>query len=793
MDRQSRRQRSEALTSDLGVETLPVFSPDGKTIAFSAQYDGNTDVYTIPISGGVPKRLTYHPGPDLVRGFTPDGKVLFNSNRNVFSNRHFQLFTVGLAGGMPDQLAIPHGFEACYSPDGTRIAYCPERDVTAQWKNYRGGTHSRIWLYHNKSHAVEPIPQPKGRCNDLDPVWMNDTLYFRSDRNGEYNVFAYNVDSKALKQITTHTDFPVLDIAGGGGNLVYEQAGYLHRLDPVDGKSTRLKIGIAIDLNEARPRYAKGAKYIRGAAVSPSGCRAAFEFRGEIVTVPAEKGDPRNLTNSPDVYERDPAWSPDGKTIAYFSDAGGEYQLRLEPQNGHGEVKKIKLAGAGFYQNLVWSRDSKKVLFSDNSESLYWLDVATGKQTRISEPKYGRNRGSNLSSWSHDSKWVAYTEEDAAKISRVYVYSLEKNKSFPITDGLSEATEPVFDVGGKYLYFLSSTDAGMSKHGFMQSSADSQRPHFSLNLVVLQKDVPSPFLKESDEEKGEQPKSKEGISRAAAAAHEGDEPAGAKPGPKAAANGKKPKDLKIDLKGIDQRILSLPISAGSYSNLQAGAANQIYYIARSDSAEGGRGRGGPAPGALHRYDLDKRKNETIQPAVVTYELTPDGRKMLYATSRTTWLIGSSGPSPMGAMAGMAAAMSSGSGRRGSRGGSGAGPGEAKTLNLDAIEVRVEPPKEWKQIFHEAWRINRDFFYAPNMHGADWPAMEKKYAQFLPDLTSNADLYKVIRWMLSELSVGHSYHTPGERPFEKKNARAACSAPITRWPTAAIDSKRSTAG
>jgi tricorn protease len=752
------------LTSDLGVETLPVFSPDGQTIAFSAQYDGNVDVYTIPLTGGAPKRITYHPGPDLVRGFTPDGKILFNSNRNVFSNRHMQLFTVSLSGGMPEQLPIPHGFEASFSPDGTRIAYCPQRDVTAQWKNYRGGTHSRVWIYHRKSHAVEQIPQPDGRCNDLDPVWMNGTIYFRSDRNGEYNVFAYDAESKAIKQITQHADFPVVDIAGGGGNLVYEQAGYLHRLDMSDNKSTRIKVGIAIDLTEARARFAKGAKYVQGAAVSPSGARAAFEFRGEIVTVPAEKGDPRNLTNSPGVYERDPAWSPDGKTIGYFSDANGEYELHLVPQNGKGEVKKIKLSGAGYYQGLIFSRDSKKVLFSDNSQALYVLDVDSGKQTKITQPKYGRTRGTNQSAWSHDSKWVAYSEDNAAKISQVFVYSLDQNKSFAITDGLSEAAEPVFDVGGKYLYFLSSTDTGMSKHGFMQSSADSQRPRFSLNLVVLQKNQPSPFLKESDEEKGEQPKANGGPAAGA------DLPDEIKDRVKAAADAKKPKEpLTIDLAGIDQRILSLPLPPGNYGNLQAGPANQLYYLVRPEMTPGGgRGQGGPPASALNRYDLEKRKNETIQPAVIAYELTPDGRKMLYATSPTTWLIGPSSPSPLAGMGGLAALGGSGGGRGGPGGGSGLPDGMGpKTLNLEAIEVRVDPPQEWKQIFHEAWRINRDFFYAPNMHGADWPAMEKKYAQFLPDLTSSADLYRVIRWMLSELAVGHSYHNPGERSFEKK--------------------------
>src|SRR5262245_61476601 len=310
------------LTADVGVQAYPCFSPDGQTIAFSAFHEQSTDqpnginydVYTIPVAGGTPKRLTFHPGIDIVRGFTNDGKILFSSNRNVFSNRHMQLFAVGLDGGMPEQLSIPHGYEASFSPDGTRIAYCPERDATTQWKNYRGGTHSRIWVLHRRSNAVDVIPQPEGRCNDADPNWVGDKLYFRSDRNGEYNVFVYDGESKQVRQITQHEDFPVVDIATGAGNIVYEQAGYLHKLDPVDGKSTKIKIGVAIDVTEARPRFAKGAKYVRGAAVSPSGARAAFEFRGEIVTVPAEKGDPRNLTNTCGACERDPAWAPNGQT-----------------------------------------------------------------------------------------------------------------------------------------------------------------------------------------------------------------------------------------------------------------------------------------------------------------------------------------------------------------------------------------------------------------------------------------------------------------------------------------------
>lgn len=732
------------LTSDIGVESNPVFAPDGQTIAFSAQYDGNTDVYTIPVTGGTPARLTSHPANDTVRGFTPDGKaVLFSSPRNVYSNRYQQLFTVPLTGGMPTQLPIPWGFEAAYSPDGDFIAYTPVRDATPQWKNYRGGTHSRVWIYNVKTHDVVEIPQPKDRCNDLDPNWVGRTLYFRSDRAGEYNVFAYETESKDLKQVTKFKDFPVLDINTDGKSLIFEQAGYLHTMAPPMTESTRLKVGIAIDNGEARARFAKGSKYVRDVSISPSGSRVAVEFRGEIVTVPAEKGDPRVLTNTPDVHERNPAWSPDGKTIAYFSDAGGEYQLVLAPQTGKGEAKKVKLTGAGFYFDPIWSRDSKKIVFRDNAQTVFILDVAEGKITKVVEPKHGLGRGLKPSSWSPDSKWLTYAVNTPAMISRVYAYSLEQSKSFAVTDGFTEATDPAFDAGGKYLYFLGSNDTGMSKHGFSQSAADSRQPRWSINLVVLNKDLPSPFLRESDEEKTD----------------------GEKPAPKIE---KKDAAFGIDFADIGQRILSFPLPTGNYAGLSGGAANQVYYVTRGDDGPRARGEG-PAGATLFRYDIDRKRATLVQAGVTNYELTPDARKLLYSTGGGNWFITSAAGGGGGAPAGVGP-RSGGAPTAPAPNATGGSGGDGK-VNFETVEVRVDPRAEWKQIFEEAWRVNRDFFYDPNMHGADWPAMKKKYEVFLPHLTSSADLYRVIRWMLSELAVGHSYITSfGERPFEKKTVQ-----------------------
>jgi tricorn protease len=699
------------ITGDLGRESSPAFSPDGSLIAFSAQYEGNTDVYVVPVAGGVPRRLTWHPGVDTVQGFTPDGKaVLFTSARAVHTNRYTQLFTVPVAGGIEEPLPIPNAFRAKYSPGGDRVAYNPLPFAFLQWKHYRGGEATEVFLYNVKDHKVDKIPQPEGRANDADPVWLGDVVYFRSDRNGEFNLYSFDPRTKAVAQLTRHADFPVLNLSAGGGHLVYEQAGQLHLLDPAQKAAHKITIGVAADLEETRPRFVKGAKYVRRASLSPSGARVAFEFRGEIVTVPAEKGDARNLTNTVATHERSPIWSPDGRQIAYFSDESGEYELIVAAQDGKGERRHYKLAGAGYYERPVWAPDSQKLSFIDNSYTVYWIDLKSGTAKKVASEYMYSPIKTLTTAWSPDSRWLAYTLNTPAYVQTVHVYSIDQDKSFPITDGLSEVSEPVFDKSGKYMFFFASTNAGPVKNWFSLENIDS-RVTSSIYVAVLRKDDPSPLLKESDEEKGKEEKKDE--KKEDKKDDKKDDPAAAK--------------TTIDFDGLQYRILDLPIPAGRYADLGVGSEGQLYYLKTADEKT-----------SLERFDLKTRKTDTFVPEADEYHVSFDGKKILYR-AKTAWTITSSrkGESP-----------------------------DAKP-NVDGIEVKIDPRAEWEQMFNETWRINRDYFYDPGMHGTNWQSVKAKYAPFLPHLAVREDLTKLTQWMLSELSVGHSFGGGGDTLAEPK--------------------------
>ena len=723
------------LTAHPGSESDPYLSPDGKLVAFTGNYDGNVDVYTVPVDGGEPTRLTWHPGDDVVRGFTPDGSVLFTSQRSVFTPRFTKFYTVSPKGGPPTELNVPSGERGAVSPDGKYLAYTPLSEAFRQWKHYRGGRTSRVWVVKLDDLSVEQVPQPEGRCNDTYPLWVGETVYFLSDRDGEFNLYAFDRPSKQVKALTTHDDFPVESASAGAGKIVYEQAGHVFAFDPASGKAQRLKIGVAADLPETRPRYAEGAKFVRGADVSPNGKRAVLEFRGEVVTVPAEKGDPRNLTKTTDAHERAPVWSPDGKSIAYFTDAPGDYVLAVRPGDGKGEAKTFDLKGAGFYEKPVWSPDSKAIAFRDNARTLSVIDLASGKVKKVGSDTIYSPLNLMTYAWSPDSKWLAYTLTNKAQFQSVWLYAAETETSHRLTDGLAETAEPVFDASGKYLYFLASTDAGPLKNWFDQSNADMQAT-FSVFIAVLAKDTPNPLLKKDDDENGP-----EDPSKAKDKEKEKDKPKDetAKEGEGEKAKEPAPKTV-VDLDGLESRVLALPVATGNLQNLAAGAEGAIYYLRRVGYVPG---RGGDdsfeGTPSLVKFDLKSREEETLAEKVESFRLAADRKHLLYEAKNDAWGIVEAGKFSVGKGA----------------------------LALKSVSVRVDPKAEWPQIAREAWRINRDYFYATNMHGADWSAVRSKYEPFLADVPTRDDLNRVIRMMLSELAVGHSYLRGGDRPYEPK--------------------------
>ena len=705
------------LTIDKGIESSPVFSPDGSTIAFNAEYDGNVDVFTVSVNGGIPKRLTWHPYNDFVRDFSSDGKtILFLSQRNSFTNRYAQLFTVSTYGGTITQLDIPNAAWASYADNDKSIAYTPIADRFNQWKHYRGGTAARIWLYNTKTHKVTEIQKPTGGSNDSQPQWMGEFVYFKSDRDGEFNLYSYETSSKSIKKLTNYKNFPVINLKAHNGSVIYEQAGTLHIYNTKTSLDQQISISITTDLLELRERFVSGKDYVRSVGISPSGSRAVVDFRGDIVTVPAKKGDPQNLTSTTSIHEKYPEWSPDGKSIAYFSDATGEYALHIKSYFT-GNLSTIPLIGTGFYANIHWAPDSKKVSYVDNGRNLYVTDVTTKKTSKINSdilfyPGIFREL---FGSWSHDSNWISYTLITETNFERAYAFSISENKSYPLSDGLSNVSEPVFDPSGKYLYMIASTDAGPLVNWFDQSNVDKELTQ-SIYLVTLQKNVASPLAKENDEEK---PKEKEE-----------ENPKEEKPKDDKKKEVKKP-DLKIDWNDFEERLISLPIKPGVYSNLRLAKEGELYYISSSFHSP---------KSSLNKFDFEKRKSEELMPAD-NFTISANGEKMIYSDNKAYFI------SDLGQKS------------------------EEEPLNFNAISVKINPKEEWANIFNEAWRVNRDFFYDPGMHGLDWNAMKVKYQPFLKDVSCRSDLYRVMQWMFSELSVGHHrFSSRGDRLNNPKSVK-----------------------
>jgi len=739
------------LTSGNGTETDPVFSPDGTRIAFTGEYDGNVDVFVVPASGGVPKRLTWHPAPDRVLGWTPDGKkIIFSSARDAYS-RYAEMFTVAADGGAEEKLPFPTGYEASMSPDGQSIAYEPIGKAFTMWKKYRGGTTTRIWLARLSDSSVTKVPRENS--NDFNPMWAGDRVYFLSDRNGPATLFWYDIKTKAVKEAIPAHGLDLKSASLGPDAIVYEQFGGVSIYDLKSGKTKAVAIRVQADFPELRTKLVDVGRRLGSPAISPNGARAVFAARGEIITVPAEKGDPRNVTNTPGVMERDPQWSPDGKSIAYLSDESGEYALHVRPQNGAGEATKIDLK-PGFYSRLRFSPDSKRIAMVDSFQKLWYVDLETKKQVEVAQDTYQMRNGDIGGAWSPDSKWLAYSKVLPNEFSAIHLYSLAAGKSTQITDGMSDALNPVFDREGKYLYFTASTNSGETLG--LDIHAAGKTSTSSVYLAVLDKTQPSPFAPESDEEKAAEDKKGADEKKPADETKAADDKKASDE--KKPADASRPKaavaDVKIDLDGIDQRILSMPLPPRRYVALQAGKAGTLLAIEAPGTMLDAMA-GAPTGMTIHRYDLKARKSDVPLAGVSSFQMSSGGEKALYRQGEN-WIIAALRPMAGGPGGPTPAAPTPPAG--------GAAQGALKT---NGIEIRVDPVAEWKQMYREAWRVERDWFYDRNMHGLDLKAAEKQYEPYLRNVAARSDLTYLFQEMLGNITVSHMGTGGGDLPEVKR--------------------------
>jgi tricorn protease len=749
--------RATRLTSGVGIESAPMFSPDGKTIAFTGDYDGNTDVFTVPTTGGVPFRVTYHPAPDFAVGWTPDGKnILFRSNRESVS-RYTQLYTVPAKGGIAKALPLPMAYQGQFSPDGKQIAYSPLGPAFAfnytayvAWGNYHGGLASTIWV--TTLPDLDSVQIPHENASDFNPVFAGGKIYFLSGRKGRVTIFRY--DPAAKKNPVTEAlpnDGPeIRSLSGEGGTLVYDRLGDVYVYDTATSTSHVVPIEIDADLPEVRPHIETVGEHIENATISPTGLRAAFEAHGEILTVPVKHGPTRDITNTPGAMEREPAWSPDGQSIAYFSDESGMYALHVASQFGSAEagtpgVKKFELPKEpAYYFSPKWSPDSKRIVFHDNRLNIWVLDTATGKLSTVGDQNVfgGFSDQSYDVSWSPDSKWIAYAHSMPNHLHAIYLYSVDTGQSTQVTNEIADARLPAFDREGKYLYFTASTNEGPTSDD-LDMSSDLYEVTSSIYAAVLAANQASPIAPELDDEKAaekDEAKKEEGKKEGADGKEsKGDEKAGAK------APAVKP--IKVDLQGIESRIVALPLPPAAYTGLAAGLKASLYF---QEIPSSGRFGGGGA--TLSRWTLEDKKTEKLAEHVEQFEISANGEKMLLALGHGSENGGPGGGGPPSWVIAPANAPVK--------------PGDG-VLNLGDAKVRVNPPEEWAQMYHEVWRIERAFFYDPNFHGADTKADERHFEPYVASIASRADLNYIFQEMLSAFSVGHLRGTGGAIPEAKK--------------------------
>ena len=720
------------LTSFQGQTANPRFSPDGKWIAFSAEYAGNMDVYVIPGEGGEPKRLTWHPGADTVQGWMPDGSaIVFASARaSAAPSAAPRFWAVPAMGGVETPMALPRAYQGRVSADGSKIAYRLNPSWDDERRNYRGGQNRPIWIVDTKTWDLETPPWTDSK--DIEPVWVGKSVYFLSDRDGVSNVWSYDTAAKKLTQVTKFTDYDVKTMDGRAEAVVFEQAGYIHELDPKTGRDHVVNIRVVGDFPWMMPRWDDVTARMTNISLSPSGKRVLVEARGEIFTIPAEKGDARNLTQSNGSAEREPAWSADGKWVSYFSDKSGEYALVIESQDGITPPREIPIRNAKHYYTPSWSPDSKKLLYTDTDFNVWVMDVASGQTKLLGTDPWAVPERTLHPTWSPDSKWVAFAARLNTLFRAIFVANVETGEKRQVTDGLADAMFPVWDASGKYLWFLASTDLGLGSQWLDMTSYDREE-NFALYLAVLKKGDASPLLPESDEEK--------------VAASDAPKPApSASPSPSPAAEkASGAVTVTIDFDGLQQRIVAVGgVPERQYSDLKAGQAGTVYYLQAPDAGSGARGS------TLHRYKVSDRKTAVFVTNVAEYDVSADGKKLLYRT-----------PTPGGGPAGPA----SGADARPSLFLVDADkPPTAGQGKLDvALRMNVDPKAEFTQMFNEGWRNQRDYLYVPNLQGADWPKVKEMYAALLPFAMHRSDLTYLIDMMGAEIAIGHSYVRGGAVP------------------------------
>ncbi len=712
------------LTSHVGYECFARFSPDGKLIAFTGEYDGNREVYIIPSEGGIPKRLTYTPvlsrddisdrmGPNnIVMGWTPDGeRIVFRSRMREWNDFNGQLYTVSKNGGLPEQLPLPRGGFCSFSPDGKKLAYNRIFREFRTWKRYRGGMADDVWIYDYQTKKLENITNNPSL--DIIPMWHGDKIYFLSDRdeNARMNLYVYEIPTKKTRKLTNFEDYDIKFPSLGPDSIVFENGGFIYRFDLKNEKVSKITIYIADDQITGREEIVKVSDKINYFDISPDGKRALFGARGEVFTVPAKHGNTRNLTNSSGTHERNPKWSPDGKWIAFISDGSGRDEIYIMPQDGSKEPIQITKNADTYKYDIEWSPDSKKIMWSDRNFRLYYVDIDSKEVVEVAKGTAWEIRSYT---WSPDSNWIAFAKPEVEGMTKIYLYSLVNKKTYEVTDGWYNSLSPHFSSDGKYLFFVSDRDFNP-----VYSRTEFNHAYLSMSriyLVTLSAEEKSPFEPKSDEiEISEKPKSapseKQEVKKE-----------------EAKKEMEKVKSIKVDPEGIKDRIVGFPIEVANYWNLSS-VGEKLYYMKRGDRDQ---------RAVLKFYDLKKLEEKEIG-SINSFVISADGKKMLVSQDRTFAIIDLP-TSPLKI---------------------------EEKLDLSNMEMKLNRKAEWAQIFEECWRQMKDFFYDPNLHGVDWEKVKKQYEPLARAVNHRADLTYVIGEMIGELNAGHTYVGGGDLPQVKR--------------------------